>query len=172
MADTFVKIASVTVGSGGSASIAFNSIPNTYTDLCLKTSLRSSSAAGNSNFFINFNGVFGTSYRQIRVLGDGSTASSNQNSSYPWFEISSVIPNATYTANTFDNCDIYIPNYAGATVKSVSADYAAENNATTSYMYLDVALFSDTTAISSISLDGTDNFVEYSTATLYGILKP
>ena len=159
----------ITVGSGGVASVTFSSIPSTYTDLMLKCSIRASSTSGNSNFFVVFNGVYGTSYSQIRLLGDGATPSSNQNSSYPWVEISSVIPNATYTSNTFGSCDIYIPNYAGSTYKSVSVDYVSENNATTSYNYLDAGLFSDTTAISSITLDGTDNFVQYSSFSLYGI---
>ena len=40
MAVTFTQIASVTVGSGGAASIDFTSIPSTYTDLCIKTSIK------------------------------------------------------------------------------------------------------------------------------------
>jgi hypothetical protein len=169
MATAITLISSVTVGSGGAANIQFTSIPATYTDLLIKTSLRSSSASGNSNFFINFNGVYGTSYSQKRLLGDGTTGSSNQNSAYPWVEISGVIPNTTYTANTFASGHIYITNYAGSAYKSVSADFAAENNASTAYAYLVAGLFSDATAISSILLDGTDNFVQHSTAYLYGI---
>jgi hypothetical protein len=40
MATTFIKIASVTVGSGGAASMDFTSIPSTYTDLVIKVSTR------------------------------------------------------------------------------------------------------------------------------------
>ena len=36
MANTYVAIATVTVGSGGAASIDFTSIPATYTDLVVK----------------------------------------------------------------------------------------------------------------------------------------
>ena len=42
MATTYTLISSVTVGSGGAASIEFTSIPSTYTDLVLKLSARSS----------------------------------------------------------------------------------------------------------------------------------
>ena len=42
MANTYELIASSTVGAGGASSIDFNSIPNTYTDLLVKLSGRSS----------------------------------------------------------------------------------------------------------------------------------
>ena len=40
MATTYTLISSVTVGSGGAASIEFTSIPADYTDLLLKVSMR------------------------------------------------------------------------------------------------------------------------------------
>jgi len=81
-----------------------------------------------------------------------------------------TIPNATYTANTFASAEIYIPNYTSSNYKSLSVDFVGENNATTSYQYFTAGLFSNTSAITSLVIDGTDNFVQYSTATLYGIL--
>ena len=45
MANTFELISSYTA-SGSVASIGFSSIPSTYTDLCIKLSLRSSNTAG------------------------------------------------------------------------------------------------------------------------------
>jgi hypothetical protein len=51
----------------------------------------------------------------------------------------------------------------------VSVDFVGENNTGLSYQVLTAGLFSSTAAITSISLDGTDNFVAYSTAYLYGI---
>lgn len=171
MADTFVKIASVTVGSGGANSISFTSIPSTYTDLCLLLSLRSSSASGDSNCFVYFNAVTGTSYQTRRLLGSGSAASSDTFSSYPWVQVADKIPNATFTASTFFNMMMYIPNYISTTNKSVSADWVSENNTTAAQMGLDAALFTNSSAITQIDIDGTDNFVQYSTATLYGILK-
>jgi hypothetical protein len=41
MANTYEAIATVTVGSGGATDIEFTSIPGTYTDLLIKSSLRS-----------------------------------------------------------------------------------------------------------------------------------
>jgi len=168
MATTYKLISSVSLSSAAS-SITFSSIPATYTDLKILLSLRASSTSGNSNCFIYLNGVTGTSYTQRRLFGNGASVGSDTNTSYPWFDMSSVIPNATTTANTFTNAEIYIPNYTSSNNKSLSADFVGENNATTAYAYLSVSLFSNSSAITTIVIDGTDNFVTNSTAYLYGI---
>jgi hypothetical protein len=83
-----------------------------------------------------------------------------------WTESSST------TANTFGNFELYIPNYAGSTNKSVSSDYVNENNATGGISYgLLANLWSNTAAINAISLSiyGGTNFAQYSTAYLYGV---
>jgi hypothetical protein len=64
---------------------------------------------------------------------------------------------------------IYIPNYAGSSNKSVSIDSVTENNATGAYSGLTAALFASTAAITSFGISTGSNFVQYSTATLYGI---
>ena len=76
----------------------------------------------------------------------------------------------TYTANTFSNFSTYIPNYAGSNNKSYSVDGVTENNATASYQIMYAGLWSNTAAINQITLvPDTLNFVQYTTATLYGI---
>ena len=169
MADTFVKIASVVVGAGGAASMAFSSIPSTYTDLCLKFSVRTNRATYTSELLrVDFNGS--SSSQSSRLLeGAGTTASS--------FSLSTtqvaVATKSASTASTFSNGELYIPNYAGSSNKSISGDSVAENNATSGPLYLGAALWSNTAAITSISLTSTisTTIQQYSTATLYGILK-
>jgi hypothetical protein len=167
MADTFVKIASVAVGAGGAASMAFSSIPSTYTDLCLKTSIRTSRGTFTADLIrIDFNGL-STNQSSRLIEGSASTAS--------FFTLSTtqVITATTSvsTANTFSNGEIYIPNYAGSTNKSISADSVAENNAATGPLYLAAGLWSNTAAITSITLTNVNSATiqQYSTATLYGI---
>ena len=169
MAQGYQLIQSYTLASAAS-SITFSNIPQNFTDLKILLSVRASSASGNSNCFIYLNGVTGTSYTQRRMFGDGSSTGSDVQTSYPWVDMTNAIPNATYTANTFANAEIYIPNYTSSNFKSLSVDFVGENNATTSYQYFTAGLFSNTSAITSLVIDGTDNFVQYSTATLYGIL--
>lgn len=169
MALQLFKIASTEL-STATSSISFSNIPQGYTDLKIVLSVRASTTSGNSNCFIYLNGVTGTSYSQTRLSGNGSTVVSDSQTSYPWIDMTNAIPNATYTANTFGSAQIYISNYTSSNYKYLSVDFVGENNAATSYAYLDYGLFSNTSAITSLTIDGTDNFVQYSTATLYGIL--
>lgn len=168
MANTFTKIATVTVGSGGASSISFSSIPSTYTDLCLLISARNK-ASNYGGFQMKFNGsTVGTNVTQKRLMGDGSSASSNTSKEVTW-----NLNNDT--ANTFANIQIYIPNYTSSNNKSASIDAVRENNATTAITMINAWLWSQTSAITQIEL-GTfdagfpnDIFDQYSTATLYGI---
>jgi hypothetical protein len=166
MPSTFVKIASVAVGSAGASTIDFTSIPQTFTDLCIKLSLRNSNASVSNWYNINFNGV--TTNRSRRSLyADGSAFASYTGADG---EIG-VINGSSGTANVFSNQDIYILNYTSSNFKSVTSDSVTENNATNATQLLTAFLWSSTAAITSITLSGTNNFVQYSTATLYGIKK-
>lgn len=166
MANTFVQIGStVTVGSGGAATIDFTSIPATFTDLMLVFSLRQSAA--NNNIRLSVNGTT-SNYSEIVLYGTGSaTASTTASTTY--FNL--IYSNGSgETANTFGNGQVYIPNYAGSNNKSMSADAVYENNATAAIASLTALLWSNAAAITSLSLvpvSGT--WVQYSTATLYGI---
>jgi hypothetical protein len=71
------------------------------------------------------------------------------------------------TASTFGSALIYIPNYAGSTNKSYGTDWVTENNATAAYAGFTAGLLTNTAAIASVTLTG--NFVEHTTAYLYGV---
>ena len=71
MANTFTKIASVTVGSGGASTMAFSSIPATYTDLQL---LITSQTTSNNYIKININSDTGSNYTYKVIRGSGSAA--------------------------------------------------------------------------------------------------
>lgn len=162
---TYKKIASVTVGAGGAASIEFTNIPATYTDLLLKFSLRGDIDSG--TILVYFNGsTSNLSSRQIYGTGSGAASNSSATDIRTWGGQNQSL----YTSNTFANAEMYIPNYAGNTNKSVSIDGVNENNATEAYTSLAAGLWANTSAITSIKLDN-NNFVQYSTAVLYGISK-
>ena len=167
MPDTFVKIATVTVGSGGAANIEFTSIPSTYTDLTILLSGRTSYTGTVFRFgTIQFNNsTTNLSTRNMYTSGVG-VASDTATEIYFWNN------SASSTSNTFNNAQFYIPNYAGSTNKSLSIDTVAENNGTDCLLGLVAGLWSDTSAITSIKLvSNGGNFVQYTTATLYGISK-
>ena len=169
MATTYVKIATVTVGSGGSAAMDFTSIPSTYTDLLVKISARTATASVNDNVSIRPNGNT-TNRTARRLYGTGASALSDSLTDI----VVGNIAGANATANTFGNAEFYLPNYAGSTNKSFSTDGANESNTGSGvYMSMVAGLWSSSAAITSLNLytESGSNFVQYSTATLYGISK-
>ena len=178
MANTYTLIASSTVGSGGAANIEFTFIPSTYTDLKLVYSTRGSQAGYHTQGIRLTVNETTSGYTTRTVGSDGLDPVSTTN---PYGVTSASISTfgggADSTANIFGNNEIYIPNYAGSNNKSISTDSVTENNAAALYrtqMYLGAVLLSNTAAISSIRIapeTGEGNFVQYSTAYLYGIKK-
>ena len=165
MANTFELISSVTVGSGGASSIDFTSIPSTFTDLCIKLSLRSNNAGNPEIANITINGST-ASFTNRDVFGTGSsTASQTNNSRGPFVE------GNNYTASVFSSSDLYIPNYAGSSNKSIPPPPAIENNGTDAYAQLNAILWSNTAAITSIGFSTRNGTLwnQYSTAYLYGV---
>ena len=166
MANTYTLIASSTVGSGGAANIEFTSIPQTYTDLLVLASARSTRNSDTvDDLVIRFNGST-TSYTSKRLYGTGSSVVSDSPTDIRGFAVAD-----NSTGSTFSNNQFYIPNYtSNSTYKSVSVDGVNENNATTAYSVLDAGLWSNNSAITSITLLANNgNLMQYSTAYLYGI---
>jgi hypothetical protein len=170
---TYRKIASVTVGSGGAADIEFISIPATYTDLVVKLSSRSSGTAANGwiNGALTFNGS-GSNYSGILLVGRGDLAPASLPNSSTSIDFAFYSSESNTTANTFSNNEIYIPNYASSNNKSVSSDITEETNAARAILGFNAGLWSDSAVITSIKLqNASGNFLQYSSATLYGIKK-
>jgi len=168
MATTYQAIAEVTVGASGTASIDFTSIPQTFTDLVVKLSSRS--ASGTTGVGATLNSDTGSNYTARALEGDGATVYSNA-ATYSSLQMGSSNGGTDTTSNTFASSELYIPNYAGSNNKSASSDAVTENNATTAYATMRASLWSNTSAITSITLKNSNgnNFAQYSTATLYGI---
>jgi hypothetical protein len=162
-----------TVGSGGAASVTFNSIPQDFTDLQLVTSSRMGSASG--NYGVRFNADATNSYSWTYIQGNGASVASGRLGSASLTELVVGQINGTdTTANTFASSNIYIPNYTVGTFKQVISDAVRENNGTTGILIMDASMWLKTAAITSLTIRpyaGNGSFVQYSTFTLYGITK-
>jgi hypothetical protein len=150
------------------ASVTFSSIPQGYTDLCIKATMRTDRAATEDPVTITFNS--GGTYSERRLWANGTSVDSYSGSTIE----AQYAVGATSTANTFNNFEMYIPNYTStSTAKSLSYDSVSENNGNPAYAVLLAGLWtkSPQEAISSITFDPVyGNFVANSTFTLYGIL--
>lgn len=166
MANTYTLIQSVTVGSGGAASIEFGSIPQTYTDLLIVHSIRTNRANTGDWLLVSFNGST-ASFTERDLYGTGSATGSS--SATPRY-IAEIVGGSA-TASVFGNGVVYIPNYTSSSYKSYSADAVGENNATASLQVLIAGLWSNTAAITSITITSgsASTLAQYSSVSLYGI---
>lgn len=158
--------------TGTAASIDFTSIPQTFTDLLVLASVRSNNAGTGEYIVATFNANT-TGYSVRELIGNGSTANSNTYTTGTAARLLTYANGNTTTANTFSNSLGYLPNYSGSTNKSWSGDGVMENNATAGVQLLIAGLWTNTAAITSISLSpfaGT-LWLANSMISLYGITK-
>lgn len=161
-------IQTVTVGSGGQASIAFNSIPTNYTHLLLRVSGQSERTTGTADdMVIQFNSsTSGYSDRMLYASGGTAATISDINSGNKFDSAVLAQFNSTFSITEF-----FIPNYRNSQNKLIMSESAAPSNTTTQYIYLSNGTLSNTAAIDSITLttwSGND-FAQYTKATLYGL---
>lgn len=170
MAVTFKVIQTITVGAGGVGSIVFSSIPQTYTDLCIKYSLRNAQSAARMNINLQYNSI-STGYTSVYLSGANGGSGSASNATGSGYSYIGEIGAATNASNTFSIGEIYLPNYTssltkGSLVENLMAGSSDVFGST-------ISAFNNTSAaITQITIvPGTANIVQYSTATLYGITK-
>ena len=173
MANTMTLIQSVTVPSGGSASIDFTSIPSTYTDLIVKISCRTTmtSSGVRDQIAVKFNGSSTTDYSDRWLYGIPTIATSSATDTSATYALVGYTSGNSSTANTFGSAEIYIPNYAGSNNKSASGDGVGESNDSSTGLAMSAILRANTAAITSLSIISYNaaTIMQYSTAYLYGI---
>lgn len=170
MANTYVALATTTVGAGGTATIEFANLPTTvYTDLKIVVSARIDRAVTRQSLNLWFNSSTG-SWQSIRVAGYDSNSYLSDAGSTTYYQIPQGVGTSA-TASTFSNSEYYILDYRGSQQKTVYSQSATENNSTSAWI-LDFGsgVWANTAAITNIKIDGNGhNFGQYSTFTLYGI---
>jgi hypothetical protein len=154
------------------ASVEFTSIPQTFTDLFILVSVRSTrSDFPIDGLVVKPNGSSSNlSWR--RLLGT-STATNSENGTNDGF---GLIPSAQATSNTFSNGHLYLTNYTATTNKSFSIDFVTESNSSSSFFgsqTISAGLWSNTAPITFIDFTSATgaNIASGSTISIYGILK-
>lgn len=175
MANTYSLISSVTVGASSVADINFTSIPATFTDLKVVYSLRTNLTGGPYYFddlAVRLNGDTGSNYSRLTFRAREGSVGSNKTVPTTFMDLYSVNA-ANATSNTFSNGEFYISNYASSNYKSLSSDGVTDNNSPVDKVQIgfSAGLWSSASAVTSIKLysQNASNFVQYSTAYLYGI---
>lgn len=169
-ADTsFDSIATTTVGSGGSSTITFSSIPGTYKHLQIRILARDAGASSEDAYSIRFNSDSGNNYSWHYLMGNGSSASASAGSTTSRIYVNNL-PTDVQSAG-FGGAVIDILDYANTnkykTLRSLSG-YDVNGTGT---INLVSGLWQNTNAITSIEIknDRAVNFMQYSSFALYGI---
>jgi hypothetical protein len=155
--NTYVALDKITVGTA-TASVTFSSIPSTYTDLVIVTSIQRT-ATGNTR--IRFNGDTGTNYSTTYIEGNGTAASSVR------------VTNQTYMTLDYSNStSSWVPsianimNYANTTTNKTIINRTGDAGVV---VLAYAQLWRNTAAINSITLLSDTTFAAGSTFSLYGI---
>ena len=164
----FDSIQTVTVGSGGAASISFTSIPNTYTHLQIRLLARSTAANVAGGVTLQFNGdTTGSNYYSHYIQADGSSVAAGPNANASiHYDISGANANTSvFGAMIFDVLD-----YANTNKNKTSRVLGGIDNNGSGRMNLTSGLWRSTSAITSIALAPfSGSFAQHTTAALYGI---
>ena len=170
----FESIATVSVGSGGTANVEFTSIPGTYKHLQIRSLAQTNrSGIGRDIVNININNDTGSNYARHYLSGDGASAVAGGSISLTKGELTEVgtTAGASFGAIVVDlldyaNTNKYktIRSLGGVDVNGTVGGYGGTIN-------LYSTLWQSASAITSIKLmplNGTQ-FNQHSTFALYGI---
>jgi hypothetical protein len=144
------SIASYTIGSGGGTlSVTFSSIPQTYKHLQLRVLARSYSGGGGAN--------------------DGATPTANAYTARPYMNIGSSAGSGT-TGNSYGVSIVDILDYTSTSKNKVSRSLSGVDlNNTNGTISFHSALWLNTAAVTSFKISIAYPFQQYSHIALYGI---
>lgn len=176
-ATSFESIATVTVGSGGAATITFSSIPSGFAHLQVRCFAQTNRGTfGIDDGRIRLNSDTGSNYAKHRLFGDGSSASADGNSSIDYMETGTGTFATSNATNTFGVAIIDILDYTNTnkntTIRSLNgSDVNGTVGGTGGRVGLTSGLWMNTNAVTSILIYPAfgSQFNQYSHFALYGI---
>ena len=168
-ATSYESIATVTVGSGGSSSISFSSIPSTYQHLQIRVLARENVATQSDNLTIQFNSDTAGNYQSHYLYGTGSSAAAGAETGSQTTLIAGRVAGTSSGSNVFGASIVDILDYKDTNkYKTVRTLTGVDANGSGIVMF-ESGAWRSTAAVSSITLATGGTFVQYSSFALYGI---
>jgi hypothetical protein len=172
----FESIATTTVGSGGSATVTFSTIPGTYKHLQFRIFAQCNRiTVGVDALKFTFNGVGGTSYAGHNLRGDGANpviaGGSGSDALISFARVVGTGAGGSFGASVIDILD-YANTDKNKTVRGIGGiDVNGTVGGIGGSIGLSSGLFNSTAAISSVTFtpDGGTLFNQHSSFALYGI---
>lgn len=157
--NSYESISTVTVGSGGAASIDFTSIPSTYKHLQIRYT---STGTGTGNEIIRFNSDSGSNYSWHVLYGNGSSALAAAGSSTTFSYLGNINSSAP-NAGVIDLLD-----YANTSKYKTMRVLCGTDTNSSGEIGLFSGVWQSTSAITSVTISFS-NIAQYSSFALYGI---
>jgi hypothetical protein len=164
-------LATVTVPSGGVATVTFAGIPTGYKHLQIRYLARSGrSRVANSGMVMRLNGSYGTYSHSL--TGDGAATPSASAGAPSINGIFLEAPGVSATSGFFGTGIIDILDYASGTKNPTVRALSGDDCNGSGRLTLGSQFVNSTAAISSLTfetVDGSTNIQEYSSFALYGV---
>lgn len=167
----YESIATVSVGSGGSASISFTSIPSTYKHLQVRGFARSTAIYSQTLLKVNFNSDTGSNYAFHYLRGTGSAAQTYASASNNHIRLDNF-PEQGQGTSVYGAFVLDILDYTNTNKYTTTRALTGFDSNGDGVVALQSGLWMNTAAISTITIDGTYDggvFGQYSHFALYGI---
>lgn len=159
---SYESIATVSVGSGGSSTITFSSIPATYKHLQIRGI---GLGVDYAYFTIKCNSDTGSNYAIHQLVGDGSSVSAYESSSTSLMYVGQGASSSTYPSATIIDILDYTNTSKYKTFRTLNG---YDKNGSGSIHYRS-GLWQNTNAITQLDLVCDVSFAQYTTFALYGI---
>jgi hypothetical protein len=168
--NSYESIATVTVGSGGSSSISFSSIPSTYKHLQIRGILRTVDTGTWNNQGMRFNSDTGSNYAFHTLYGDGSNASAAATASASSLNDFMRAASNSLTAGIFGAAVVDILDYANTNKYKTVRVLAGGDSNGAGMTGITSGLWMSTSAINSVTIiPSGGTAIQYSTFALYGV---
>jgi hypothetical protein len=172
--NSYESIATTTVGSGGTSTITFSSIPSTYKNLQIRLFAQTNRSSASGDYItLRFNSDSGTNYNGHFLGGNGTTAVAGVQGNANVMYVERI--SCSTQTNIFGAIVMDILDYGSTNKNKVArwlGGYDVNGDAATTNMQLASGLWlNSANAITSITLNtgvGTA-FTQYSSFALYGI---
>ena len=167
---SYESIATTTVGSGGSSTITFSSIPSDYKHLQIRLLARVNGSVTLNGTKVQFNSDTGTNYTYHTLFGNGSAVTSygEANTNQSFMDKAS---GASSGASMFGAMVCDVLDYGNSSKFKTTRSLGGSDQNGSGSIFLSSGVWRNTNAITSITLSPFDGFsyVQYTQAALYGI---
>lgn len=165
----FDSLGAVLLGSS-STGLTFSSIPQTYTHLQVRVSVRTSRSDATTDVLtMQLNGVTTNSYSTHGLVGNRSSATSYAYTPYPHPMYLDGMPSTTSTANIFGVGIIDILNYSNTNMNTTVRAIGGTDFNGSGQVRLTSGVWLNTSAVTSISFGSVGSYLANSTFALYGV---